>query len=147
AAPVVQRAAGTPLLEVTGLVCSYRSARGRRVVDDVGLTIGPGETVALVGESGSGKSTALRAIAGLHEPDAGSIGFAGTPLARRVTSRSRELRRQVQIVFQDPHASLNPRHTVGEIIDRPLALFQPQLSRQGRRARIVELLEDVRLDG
>jgi peptide/nickel transport system ATP-binding protein len=144
AAPV---AAGGALLDVSGLVCSYRRGHGAPVVDQVSLHVDRGETVALVGESGSGKSTALRAIAGLHRPDGGTVSYAGASLAPHVTGRSRTLHRDIQIVFQDPHASLNPRHTVGEIIGRPISILFPERSAAERRARVLELLAHVRLDG
>jgi peptide/nickel transport system ATP-binding protein len=109
--------------------------------------VAAGDTLAVVGESGSGKSTLLRAIAGLHAPDSGSIIFRGESLAKRAVQRSRQVRRALQIVFQNPHASLNPRLTVSTILDRPLRLFRPDLDRSGRRERVQELLADVRLDG
>jgi peptide/nickel transport system ATP-binding protein len=136
----------TVLLDVRELTCSYRGGHGAPVVDRIDLRIDRGETVALVGESGSGKSTALRAIAGLHEPDGGVIAYAGEPLAAHVTRRSRVLHRDIQIIFQDPHASLNPRHTVGEIIGRPISILFPDRSAAERRARVLELLGQVRLD-
>jgi peptide/nickel transport system ATP-binding protein len=134
------------LLDVAGLICTYRGGRGTPAVAGIDLRIDRGETVALVGESGSGKSTALRAIAGLHRPDAGLIAYAGTPLAPHVTQRSRDLHRDIQIIFQDPHASLNPRHTVGEIIGRPMSILFPDRSAAERRDRVLDLLRQVRLD-
>jgi peptide/nickel transport system ATP-binding protein len=132
------------LLAVRDVSCAYR--RGVDVVRDVSLVVRPGETVGLVGESGSGKSTLLRAVAGLVAPRAGSIAFRGETLAPRSGGRGRDVRRAVQLVFQDPAASLNPRHTIGTILSRPLAMFAPQLDRAGRRARALELMGDVRLD-
>jgi peptide/nickel transport system ATP-binding protein len=134
------------LLRVEGLRCSYRGRPRLVAVDGISLQVKQGQTTALVGESGSGKSTVLRAIAGLHTPDAGVLEFAGQHLASRAVRRTRSVRRRLQIVFQDPHASLNPRHRVGDIILRPLALFRPDLSWASRRARMFELLADVRLD-
>ncbi len=136
----------TPILRVDGLTCSYRSGHGKHAVDDVSLSIVRGETLGLVGESGSGKSTILRAIAGLHVPDAGTIDFDGQRLAARTTRRPRSQRRALQLVFQDPHASLNPRHTVRATLDRPLALFHPEMDAGARRERVHALLADVRLD-
>ena len=134
------------LLKVEGLRCSYRGSHGALPVNGVSLQVNQGQTVALVGESGSGKSTVLRAIAGLHVPDSGVLEFAAQHLPSRAVRRIRSVRRRLQIVFQDPHASLNPRHRVGDIILRPLELFRPDLNSRGRRARVFELLADVRLD-
>jgi peptide/nickel transport system ATP-binding protein len=141
--------ADAPLLRIENAVLSYAAGQRRRrspVVKDLSLELLAGETLAIVGESGSGKSTLLRAIAGLHRPDAGVVLFDGTPLPDRAVDRPRALRRAIQLVFQDPHASLNPRHTVRTIIERPLRLFQPDLDGTRRRARIRQLLADVRLD-
>lgn len=135
------------LLVVSGLECSYGEGGSAPAVRGVGLEIKPGETLAVVGESGSGKSTLLRAVAGLHPPDSGSITFDDTELVARAVARTRQIRKDIQLVFQDPHASLNPRQSIGLILDRPLKLFHPELSGRDRRARIYELLDDVRLDG
>lgn len=136
-----------PLLVVSGLECSYGEGGSAPAVRGVDLEIKPGETLAVVGESGSGKSTLLRAVAGLHPPDSGSIAFDGVDLAPRAVSRPRQLRQDIQLVFQDPHASLNPRQSIGLILDRPLRLFHPEMNGRDRRARIYALLDDVRLDG
>jgi peptide/nickel transport system ATP-binding protein len=136
----------TPLLVVDALTCRYGSARSKPAVDGISLNVGPGETLALVGESGSGKSTVLRAIAGLHVPEGGSIRYGGAQLEGRAVHRSRERRRAIQLVFQNPYGSLNPRHSVGAIIERPLHLFRPDLDRASRQTRIRQLLDDVRLD-
>ena len=133
-------------LVVQDLCCSYRGARRVLAVRGVSLDVAPGEVVGVVGESGSGKSTLLRSIAGLHVPDTGSTTFEDRPLPPRAVKRPRELRRAIQIVFQNPDSSLNPRHTVASTLDRPLALFRPDLGRRERRARVFELLADVRLD-
>lgn len=134
------------LLVVSDLTCSYGGRPASAVVDRVSFTVGRGETVALVGESGSGKSTVLRALAGLHPPDSGTIEFSRQGLAARAVRRSRAVRKRIQIVFQDPHSSLNPRHRVGDAILRPLQLFRTDLDRAGRRRRLFQLLADVRLD-
>lgn len=137
------------LLQITDLRCAYPGARGRPglvAVDGVSLDLRRGETVAVVGESGSGKSTLLRAVAGLHTPLAGTIAFDGTPLAARAVDRARPLRRAIQIVFQDPNASLNPRHSVATTVERPLRLFRPELGARERAEHVMELLADVRLD-
>jgi peptide/nickel transport system ATP-binding protein len=136
----------TALLAVEDLRCSYRAARGRPAVDGVSFALERGETLALVGASGSGKSTALLAIAGLHVPDSGTVRFRGECLRPRAVQRDREICRAIQIVFQDPHASLNPRHTVATIIERPVRMFAGDLSRARRQNRVLELLTDVQLD-
>jgi peptide/nickel transport system ATP-binding protein len=115
------------------------------VVRGVAFSVQRGETFALVGESGSGKSTIARAISGLIAPARGRIRFAGEPLAGSVRARSDEVRRQIQYIFQNPDASLNPRRTVADTIARPLDVFL-DLPRRGVRQRVAALLEDVRLD-
>ena len=133
------------LLDVRGLVCTYRPA-GTVAVDCVSLDVAEEEVLGVVGESGSGKSTLLRAIAGLRPPSHGEILFDGRPLPPRAIRRTRSLRQAIQIVFQNPDSSLNPRHTVLRILERPLTVFRPELSRRARRRVAAELLEDVRLD-
>jgi peptide/nickel transport system ATP-binding protein len=135
----------TALLEVSGLEAHYRSGRGRRTaVHDVSFAIEEGRCVALVGESGSGKTTVGRCVAGLHVPSNGSIVFDGAQLAGAAGSRPLEPRRRIQIVFQNPFESLNPRHRVRSSIERPLRVLR-QLSRTAAEAEVGELLERVRL--
>lgn len=141
--------AAEPILAVVDLICEYPARDGRgvvRAVDGVSFSVRPGEVLAIVGESGSGKSTLLRAIAGLQRVRAGRIELDGAALPLRVTERSRELRRSIQIVFQNPDASLNPRHTVEQELSRPIVLFRPEVPRSGRSAACAELLQRVRLD-
>jgi peptide/nickel transport system ATP-binding protein len=114
-------------------------------VRGVSFEIASGETLGIVGESGSGKSTLLRAIIGLHPPTAGVIRFRGVPLAAQAVKRPRALRRELQIVFQNPDSSLNPRHTVFDIVRRPIRLFRDDIRHSGERAAVVELLESVKL--
>jgi peptide/nickel transport system ATP-binding protein len=134
-----------PLLEVAGLEVRYRGVRGKRpAVDGVSFAIEPGRCVALVGESGSGKTTIGRCIAGLHVPTAGRIVFDGDELAGAARARSRDQRRRIQIVFQNPFESLNPRHRVGSSIERPLRVLRG-LSHDEARREVGELLERVRL--
>ena len=116
-------------------------------VSDLTLTIRRGETLALVGESGSGKSTIVKTISGLLPAKSGIIQLEACDLKIRVDERSMELCRQVQIIFQNPDASLNPRHMVAEILDQPLKLYFPKMTHKERRIRQIELLERVRLDG
>jgi peptide/nickel transport system ATP-binding protein len=137
--------ADTPLLEVAGLEARYRSGRrDRSAVQDISFTIAPGECRALVGESGSGKSTIGRCIAGLHVPAAGRIVFEGSELAGAARSRPLEIRRRIQIVFQNPYESLNPRQRVASSIERPLRVLRG-LSHAGAEREVGELLAQVRL--
>jgi len=134
-----------PLLEVSGLEVRYRSGRSARpAVSDVSFAIESGRCVALVGESGSGKTTVGRCVAGLHVPTAGRIAFDGVELAGSSRSRSLDQRRRIQIVFQNPFESLNPRHRVAASIERPLRVLR-RLSRADAQREVGDLLERVRL--
>jgi ABC-type glutathione transport system ATPase component len=115
-----------------------------RAVDDVSLDIQAGETLGLVGESGSGKSTLGRLILRLIEPTSGSIHFEGRALLAASRGEMRRLRRDMQIIFQDPFASLDPRFRVEEIIAEPLVIHRK--TNGGTRPRVVELLRAVGLD-
>ncbi len=115
-----------------------------RAVDGVGLRIAPGETLGLVGESGSGKSTTSRVLAGLQRPTGGRLRYDGQDATRPDRELRRRLSREVQLVFQDPYASLNPRRTVAQTLDTPLRLHTP-LDAAQRRERAAELLDQVGL--
>jgi peptide/nickel transport system ATP-binding protein len=115
-----------------------------KAVDDVSLTIERGETLGLVGESGCGKSTVGRAILRLYEPTAGRIAFDGQDITRLSEAELQPLRRRMQMVFQDPFASLNPRHSVGRIVAEPLRTHR-LAGRRSAGARVRELLETVGL--
>ncbi|HEU5070818.1 MAG TPA: dipeptide ABC transporter ATP-binding protein [Verrucomicrobiae bacterium] len=117
-----------------------------RAVDDVSLRLAPGKTLGLVGESGCGKTTLGRAIVRLVEPTAGRILFAGEDLAHLNGAALRARRRKLQIMFQDPYGSLNPRMRVGDIIGEALDIHQLTPNRAARRARVAELLHAVGLD-
>ncbi|MFI6314451.1 dipeptide ABC transporter ATP-binding protein [Nocardia fusca] len=138
--------AATPLLSARGLHKSFRVARGTTLaaVTDVSLTIDRGETLAIVGESGSGKSTTARIIARLEQPDRGTVEFDGTDIGGLRGARLREWRRRVQIVYQNPYASLNPKLTVGAIVAEPLRAFGIG-DRSTRGDRVAELLHQVAL--
>jgi oligopeptide/dipeptide ABC transporter ATP-binding protein len=135
------------LLEVEGLTKDY-TARGSgttlRAVDDVTLAVAAGETLGVVGESGCGKSTLARLILRLIEPTAGTVRFMGSDLTRLSAAAMRPYRRNMQIVFQDPYASLNPRLTAGTIVGEPLENFE-DISAAERKARVARLLERVGL--
>ncbi|CAM4151476.1 Glutathione import ATP-binding protein GsiA [Bordetella pseudohinzii] len=142
--------AAEPLLSVEGLKVHFPTGSGAhapvvRAVDDVSFQVPRNSIVGLVGESGSGKTTTGRALLRLFAPTAGRIVFDGTDITHFDEKRMLPMRRRMQIVFQDPYASLNPRMTVSEIIGE--ALDTHGLARQRRDARIIELLERVGLNG
>jgi peptide/nickel transport system ATP-binding protein len=116
-----------------------------RAVDDVSLDIHTGETLGLVGESGSGKSTLGRLVLRLIEPTSGSVRFEGRDLLAASHGEMRRLRRDMQIIFQDPFASLDPRMRVEDVVAEPLVIHE-RLTRRARRARVAELLRAVGLD-
>jgi peptide/nickel transport system ATP-binding protein len=132
---------GAPILSARGVTASYGSTQ---VLSRIDLEVPPGACVAVVGESGSGKTTLARCVAGLHSNWIGEITFQGTPLAHGARQRSQDVLRRVQYIFQNPYTSLNPRKTVGQIIDQQLKQFAG-LSLRDRSARIRGVLEDVAL--
>ena len=115
-----------------------------RAVDDVSFTLNKGETLALVGESGCGKSTVARLLTGLYDLSKGSIKFDGQELSTMTKQQNQAMRRRLQMIFQDPYASLNPRWRVGRIIAEPLRAHST-LSTTEQKARVAELLEQVGL--
>jgi oligopeptide transport system ATP-binding protein len=144
---------GEPLLEVTDLVKHFPIKAGMvidhevaqvRAVDGVSLTLHEGETLGLVGESGCGKSTLCRAILQLTMPTSGSVRFGGQELVGRSRRDLRPLRRQMQMIFQDPFASLNPRKRVGQIVGDPLKLHGLASGAELKR-RVQDLLDRVGL--
>ncbi len=144
---------GDPLLEVNHLVKHFpiksgvlidREVARVRAVDDVSFVLREGETLGLVGESGCGKSTLCRSVLQLLEPTSGSVKFEGQEIAGLSRSRLRPLRREMQMIFQDPYASLNPRKRVGQIVGDPMSLHG-LASGAELRSQVQELLERVGL--
>ena len=135
-----------PLLQVDSVSCFYGSGRRRfQAVRDLSLSLSDAEVLGIVGLSGSGKSTLLRAIVGILDDYTGSICLHGEELAHRAVKRPRAMRRQVQIVFQDPASSLNPRHTVSQVIGRAVRLFREDVPHSKVADAVAELLESVKL--
>lgn len=134
------------LLEVRNLKKYFKTRRGLlHAVDDISFSIDRGKTLGVVGESGCGKSTAGRAILRLLEPTDGEIFFEGRDIVKLDDSQMRRMRKEMQIIFQDPFASLNPRKTVSEIIGQPLQINGIVPDKRQRQARVLELMEMVGL--
>ncbi len=144
--PPIESGQGDPLIAIRDLKVYFPLAGGRSVkaVDGVTIDIYAGETLGLVGESGCGKSTLGRAILRLVEPTSGQVLFRNNDLAHLSTRELRKHRRHLQIIFQDPYASLNPRMTVGQIVGEPLDTFRIARGREAEQ-RVQELLETVGL--
>ncbi|MDX8409025.1 MAG: ATP-binding cassette domain-containing protein [Mariprofundales bacterium] len=145
----------TPVLAAQGLCKSFGGSSGllgfgakagKMAVEDVSLSVDAGETVAIVGESGSGKSTTARMVMRLLNPDGGTIHWQGEEVGKLSNRALRPLRRRVQMVFQDPFASLNPRMTIENSIAEGLRIHEPQLSRAQRQARVAASLQQCGLD-
>ena len=145
---------GRPLLEVRDLVKHFQTARGVilqrgtgtvRAVDGISFEVCPGEAFGLVGESGAGKTTTARLVARLLDATGGTIAFEGADVTRLRGKPLRAFRRDVQVVFQDPYSSLNPRKTVGSIIGEPFAVHGLEKGAR-RRAAVQALMEQVGLN-
>lgn len=134
-----------PILEVTDLKKYFVTSRGTvRAVDEISFALGRGETLGLVGESGSGKSTTAYTVIGIYAPTSGRISFRGRDISVPVARRPKSLKRSIQIVFQDPGTSLNPRRTIGQILGLPLKVHRIG-DRRDRRRKVAELLRMVEL--
>ena len=135
-----------PLLRVEHLKKYFKSARGMvHAVDDVSFTLEAGKTLGVVGESGCGKSTLGRTIIRLQEPTSGSVFFDGKDVSKLNRQGLWEQRRQMQMIFQDPFSSLNPRMTISQAIEEPLALYKICPDRTSRQKRVAELMDTVGL--
>jgi oligopeptide/dipeptide ABC transporter ATP-binding protein len=150
----IRRVEGAPLLQLENLAMHFKTkgegwlARGTKrvqAVDGVDLTLQAGETLGLVGESGCGKSTTARLITRLLEPTAGKVLYQGNDIAHLRERQLRPYRREIQLIFQDPFSSLNPRHTVGTIIGTALQTHE-MVAKGGELRRVQELLELVGLN-
>jgi peptide/nickel transport system ATP-binding protein len=150
----VRKVSGAPLLELDDVKMHFRtsgegflsrSTKWVQAVDGVSLTVQPGETLGLVGESGCGKSTTARLITRLLEPTAGEIKYQGVDIAHLSERKLRPYRREIQLIFQDPYSSLNPRHTVGTIVGTALRTHD-MVAKNGELKRVQELLELVGLN-
>ncbi len=144
-APIILEGANVAVDYITGGGLFGSSAGVFRAVDGVSIRLKEGQTIGIVGESGSGKSTLGRALLRLV-PSSGRYQFGATNISDFGRSAMRPLRRQLQLVFQDPYGSLSPRQTVGEIITEGLYVHEPQLSRADRDKRAIEALKEVGLD-
>ena len=144
-----------PILEVADLHVTFPvhvpgGLFGKRVplraVDGVSFTLRPGETMGVVGESGCGKSTLARGVLRLLDPSAGSVAWLGRDIAKASRKEVQPLRQELQIVFQDPLASLDPRTTIGQSISEPLTVFRPDVDATGKEAAAREIMERMGLD-
>lgn len=142
-----------PLLEVSSVIKDYPGRRSSlfrkqppfRAVDDVSFSLQPGQSVALVGRSGCGKSTLARMILALDRPTGGDISLLGQSLAGRSETELRPSRRNMQVVFQDPYGSFDPRHKVERLVGEPLHLLEKQPGAKERREMIAATLAEVGL--
>lgn len=152
--PAVEDVTGDSVLRVRDLAVYFPIRKGLfkrtvghvKAVDGVSLDIPPGQTVALVGESGSGKTTVGKGILRLVQPTLGEVTYLGMPILKLDRSRLMEQRANLQIVFQDPYSSMNPRMLVGSIIEEGIKALNVISDAQARRQRVLELLEQVGLD-
>jgi len=138
-----------PLIEVENLTKHFSIGKNKtlQAVDNISFTIYKGETLGLVGESGCGKSTVGRTLIQLYTPTSGKVKYAGEELGgTRGETSKRSIAKNIQMIYQDPYSSLNPRMTVLEIISEGLVIHYPNMSQKERRNRVLELLELVGLN-
>jgi peptide/nickel transport system ATP-binding protein len=136
----------TPLIEVKNLKKYFKTSRGMlHAVDDISFTIDKGKTMGLVGESGCGKSTTGRAILRLLEPTAGQVIFEGQDITKISSEEMRRMRKKMQIIFQDPFSSLDPRMTVNQLISEPIVTNKLIKGKAAIENRVLELMETVGL--
>ncbi len=144
-----------PLVEVRDLVKHFPLTRGIvlarkagavKAVDGVSFDVMKGETLGIVGETGCGKSTTARLIMRLLEPTAGTVRFDGNEITHLKGGKLKAVRRELQMVFQDPYSSLNPRKTVGSIVAEPFAIHDLHSDRRERRKKVIELMDTVGLN-
>ena len=147
----MSKAAEVPILETDAVACHFTSGQGFfgskqvvRAVDEISLTVRQGETLAIVGESGCGKSTLARLMVQLRRPTSGRVFYDGQDISNLSERDLRHLRKDLQFVFQDPFSSLNPRMTVGAIIEEPMTVHTT-FTRTERRRKVAELLRKVGL--
>ncbi|MCX3061010.1 ABC transporter ATP-binding protein [Streptomyces beihaiensis] len=153
--PQTSEPAGEPILEVSGLVKHYPLTQGIlfkkqigavKAVDGVDFTLRQGETLGIVGESGCGKSTVAKMLVNLERPTAGAIKYKGEDITKLSGRALKAVRRNIQMVFQDPYTSLNPRMTVGDIIGEPYEIHPEVAPKGDRRKRVQDLLDVVGLN-
>ncbi|ALD63260.1 hypothetical protein AFL94_04125 [Arthrobacter sp. LS16] len=143
-----------PLMELRGVKMHYPVARAMpfgprktvKALDGVDLEIRQGETLGIIGESGCGKSTLARVLSGLEKPTEGQVLFEGQDINTLHGAERAQMRRNIQLIFQDPYASLNPRMTIEQILMEPFEIYPDAVPRSGRRAKIAELMELVGLN-
>ncbi len=135
-----------PILEVKNLKKYFKTPKGMlHAVDDVSFTIEEGKTLGVVGESGCGKSTTGRTILRLIEPTSGEIYFQGKDVSKLSKDELRKARQDMQIIFQDPYASLDPRYTVAKTIEEPLRVHGIIKNKKERQEKVLELMDTVGL--